>query len=218
MQLIAFANFKLIYTMKRFLLIGLLLLSGVGLNSQTKIFNDAKVGVSITTLGSNEFFKRSEVDGGGSYKGLNMFSMGLNLIKPLNSWLDFETGLEYSKHNFRNSTPFTGTPVTSSDVSISMIDIPLTLRANFLKYFFINGGFTLDYNADLSSSINSQTGIGYVLGIAAKYDFKSGFSIFVNPYSKMRAIIPFARNRFKETISESGIKIGVTYDLSKLIK
>jgi hypothetical protein len=148
MQLIAFANFKLIYTMKRFLLIGLLLLSGVGLNSQTKIFNDAKVGVSITTFGSNDFVALRAMYGGGSYEGLSMFSIGINFIKPLNNWLDFETGLEYSKHNFIFTPPFAGTPVTPYDVSASLIDVPLTLRANFLKYFFINGGFTLDYNSD----------------------------------------------------------------------
>jgi hypothetical protein len=167
--------------MKRFLLIGLLLLSGVGLNSQTKIFNDAKVGVSITTFGSNDFVALRAMYGGGSYEGLSMFSIGINFIKPLNNWLDFETGLEYSKHNFIFTPPFAGTPVTPYDVSASLIDVPLTLRANFLKYFFINGGFTLDYNSDLSNRVNSQTGIGCVLGFAAKYDFKSGFSIFVNP-------------------------------------
>lgn len=207
--------------MKRGLLTFILFFSFVVLGAQvSKTLNDGKIGLSFSTFGDIQYVNFKEACGMGSYNGLNFYSLGVNFVKPLNSWLDLETGLEFSRHTFKYTPMFTGIGVVilPRNVSASMLDIPVTLRVNFLKYFFINGGITLDFDTDINSNLNSQTGIGVVLGAAIKYDFKSGVSFFVNPYSKIRSVVPFASNHFRESIVESGIRFGVLINISTLVR
>jgi len=96
-----------------------------------------------------------------------------------------------------------------------VLNIPLTLRANFLKYFFINGGLFVDIDISTSSPVDNQTGIGALLGISVKYDFKNGISVFGNPYTKLHSLIPFSDTKYHQRILETGIRIGITCDLRK---
>ena len=97
--------------------------------------------------------------------------------------------------------------------SISLINIPVTLRVNFLKYCFINGGLLFEMDASTSSPIDGQTGIGSVMGLGIKYDFDSGLSVFANPYQKMHALIPFSSQRYPQRLMESGFRFGLMFTL-----
>jgi len=95
----------------------------------------------------------------------------------------------------------------------SLINIPVTLRVNFLKYFFINGGILFDIDSSASSPIDSQTGIGSILGLGIKCDFKSGLSVFANPYLKAHSMIPFSSGDNHQRLMESGFRFGLMYQL-----
>jgi len=67
---------------------------------------------------------------------------------------------------------------------------------------------------DVSSNsiINSQSGLGSLLGLGLKYDFKNGISVFVNQYSKIH-LFPLTFERDQQHFMESAVRFGITYKL-----
>jgi hypothetical protein len=132
-----------------------------------------KAGITFSSLGDNTVFRFNELDGAASIDGTGYHSFGINYVAGLNRWLESETGLEYSRHNLIMTPPFNpefdNTPL---ETGLSMVTVPVTLRANFLRYFFVNGGLVLGLDASAGSRVDSQTGIGAVLGLGLKYDFR----------------------------------------------
>ncbi|MBV5348356.1 hypothetical protein JZU61_01600, partial [bacterium] len=84
-----------------------------------------------------------------------------------------------------------------------------------IVYFFANGGLFFDLDMNNSSPIDSQTGIGGLLGLGAKYDFNYGVSIFVNPYLKFHSLISFSSDDNKQKVHESGFRVGLNYNLNR---
>jgi hypothetical protein len=185
-------------------------------DSDQKIRN-GKIGIAFSSFGKNDVFRFQELDGAAAYDSDYFYTVGITYVYPFNNWLEAETGIEFSAHHIiikPNLPPDMDNSSRKAD--FSLINVPVTLRANFLKYFFINGGLMLDVDPSLSSPIDNQTGIGVLLGVSVKYDFDSGISVFVNPYSKIHSLIPFADIKYHQRILENGIRIGLTYDLSRI--
>lgn len=174
------------------------------------------IGFTFSSFGENDVFQSSDLVGGPGYSDDYFYSLGITYIQALNNWLDIETGLEYSKHRIVVS-PNVPPNVNSApyNAALSLLNIPLTLRANFLTYFFANGGLLLDIDISESSPIDSQTGIGAMIGIGAKYDFKGGASVFINPYLKFHSLLPFSPGNHHKKIFESGIRLGFVFNLRK---
>ncbi len=206
--------------MKRTLFITLFLLSAwscflTAQDSWVSDFRKGRIGVSFSSFGENTGLYLTNVDGAGSFDNGGFFSLGLHYAYPLNRWLDFETGVEYARHGITVVPAFTGEKrPADKKVKLSLIGIPLTYRANFLKYAFVNGGLQVDIDASSGHDIDNQTGLGAMLGAGIKYDFKCGFSVFVNPYMRMHALVPFAPENLHIRICESGVRIGVSANLS----
>ncbi len=178
---------------------------------------NGKIGITFSSFGDNDVIRFEELTGAASYDSDYFNTLGINYIYTLNNWLEAETGIEYSIHNIiinPNLPPYSDN--SSRKARFSLINIPVTLRANFLKYFFVNGGLIVDFDATTNSPIDNQTGIGTLLGISIKYDFDSGISAFVNPYTKIHSLIPFADREYHQRIWENGVRIGLTYDLRKI--
>lgn len=197
----------------------LFFLLSVSLNAQERLFESGKwgkVGLAFSSFGQNDVFTFQDLVGAPSYDSDYFYTLGVTYVHPINGWLDAETGVEYSTHSIvihPNLPP--DMDRSPRKEKFNLITVPLTLRANFWKYFFVNGGLILDFGGS-KSPIDDQTGLGGLLGVALKYDFASGFSVFANPYSKIHALIPFTSNNYQERIWENGVRVGVTYDLSKL--
>ena len=155
----------------------------------------------------------------GGYSEKLFYTIGFNYLKPLGSWLDLETGLEYSRKLGEVKSVFFGDAMIEK-ANVTMASIPLTLRANFSRFFFVNGGLLTDF--DLGGhepkgyeSKRYQSGIGPVVGMGVKYDFKSGGQIFINPYFKRRAIIEFSENENRLKMDEAGIRVGFYFNGKK---
>jgi hypothetical protein len=73
----------------------------------------------------------------------------------------------------------------------------------------------LDIDASSNSSIDNQTGVGTLLGVAVKCDFSFGVTAFVNPYIKVHSIIPFQDRDSHQRVWENGVRLGLTYDFGK---
>jgi hypothetical protein len=174
----------------------------------------SQVGITFSSFGENDVLRFQNVEGGASYIGDKFYTLGINYLYKLNNLFDLETGVEYAHHKIiihPGVTPGNTNPPYGE--SLSLIDIPVALRVNFLKYCFLNGGILLDIDAGTSSPIDSQTGIGSVLGLGIKYDFKSGVTVFANPYYKMHSWLAFSSGDNHQKLMESGFRFGLMYTL-----
>lgn len=175
-----------------------------------------KIGITFSSFGEIDVIRFQNLDGAASFSGNKFFTLGICYLHPLNKSLFLETGIEYSNYSiFVNPNLPPDMDAKSYKNNFSILNIPITMRAVFLKYLFFNGGLMIDIDASTESAIDSQTGIGGLLGIGANYDFAFGASIFVNPYFKAHSLIPFTGEKYPQRVLESGIKIGVTYHLDR---
>ncbi|RNC64231.1 outer membrane beta-barrel protein [Proteiniphilum sp. X52] len=201
-------------------LIGLLLsvpLSWQGnLNAQST-FSGSKgaIGITYSGLGDNDAFHFESLDGAGGYVGKGYYSLGITYIHPLAKRLDIETGISYGKYRYQFSNASLGPDAPEPyKVTNTVVDIPVTARWAFLKYFFLNGGLLLGIDTGKENHLDSQTGIGATIGVGAKYDLKNtGVSLFVNPYYKIHNLIPFSMGNYHLRTDESGFRLGVVYHL-----
>ena len=175
---------------------------------------DFKIGLTVTPYGDNEILRKS-LDGAASYSGDGFYAVGIICQIPLTSRLDLETGIEYGKHTIITPNLQPGMNDTPYKSNLKLTSIPIILKMNFLKHFFINGGALLDIGSSSSGSIHSQNGIGAILGIGAKYDFKFGGTLFLNPYLKCHSLVPFSSKKYHQRLLEAGIRFGITYKFSK---
>jgi hypothetical protein len=204
-----------------FLIVSFLLINLHFLNARENIttIKNGKIGITYSSFGQNNVYRNIDLLNSESYHSDYFRTLGINYVYPLNKWLEAETGVEYSRHNIKVGPNFPPTiDVFPLKEKFSLINIPVSLRANFFNYFFVNGGLFLDVDASVNSPIDNQIGIGFLLGLAIKYDFDIGFSAFVNPYSKIHSLIPFQAEQsiYHQRIWENGVRIGITYDLGKM--
>lgn len=170
------------------------------------------IGITFSSLGDNSIFRFNEPDGSANYSNESFFTLGVTYIYPLNNWLETETGVEYSNYKIliEPNLPPHQNPNSRTEY-LSLVSIPVGLRANFLKYFFVNGGVFLNVDGSLSSPIDNQSGIGCMLGLAVKYDFSNGISVFVNPYSKIHSLLSLRFEQNQQRIIENGFRFGISY-------
>jgi len=197
-----------------FLTILSLLLISTAITAQDikKNKNKGKIGLSFSTFGDVDIVQDEGYIGGPSFTGDKFFAVGVNYIKPIYKFLEFETGIEFSNYKFTlHPAPFVESE--PKPTSFSLVSIPIAARLNFLKFFFINGGFFLDIEGKTSGLMDSQAGIGTSVGLGIKYDFKSGLSAFINPYFKAHSLVTFNPEDNRQKLWEQGFRIGVTYRL-----
>ena len=154
-----FLKVKKIMQKKRFLLF-MVVLAMVLLNPVNA--QNFKVGLTVTPFGENDVLEKAGLVGGAGSSGDGFYTVGITCQIPIAYRLDVETGLEYSKHTIiisPNLPP--GMDDTPFKSNVKLVSIPVTLKMNFLKYLFVNGGILLDLDANNSSQIDNQTGFVY---------------------------------------------------------
>jgi hypothetical protein len=174
-----------------------------------------QLGITFSALSDNGVARFRSMEDDSSTDAGKSFTYGISYLKPLNKWLDIETGLEYLSCPVETKSivgTINGVTTLTRSGTLSMLSMPVAVRANFLKYFFVNAGLLLDIDVSSNSIINSQTGLGSLLGLGMKYDFKNGISVFVNPYSKIH-LFPLTFERDQQHFMESAVRFGITYKL-----
>ena len=166
----------------------------------------------IGGFSANGLARFAQLEGGGSYDGDGGWHTGLKFSKKLNKDTWITSGLVYSQHLI-TITPeyFPDVEIVSRTEKISLISIPFELRLDFLKYFFINAGASLDI--DISSEdtgLDSQSGLGLGMGFGGKISYKK--IIFkVNPWLKIYSLLPFQLENYHQHLVESGVGLSVGY-------
>ncbi|HZK97690.1 MAG TPA: outer membrane beta-barrel protein [Prolixibacteraceae bacterium] len=176
----------------------------------------SQIGITFSSFGENDVVRSQELIGSASKNGDTFYTFGINYVYKLNHTFDVETGIEYSNHKILVKSmvlPDMDAYSPNYSANLSLVNIPVTLRVNFLKYCFVNGGLLFEMDASTSSPIDGQTGLGSMLGLGIKYDFKSGLSVFANPYYKMHSLVPFTSGDNHQRLMESGFRFGLMYKL-----
>ncbi|HEY5507997.1 MAG TPA: outer membrane beta-barrel protein [Paludibacter sp.] len=174
-----------------------------------------QLGITFSAMSDNGVARFRSMEDDSSTDAGKSFTYGISYLKPLNKWLDIETGLEYLSCPIETKSivgTINGVTTLTRSGTLSMLSTPVAVRANFLKYFFVNAGLLLDIDVSSNSIINSQSGLGSLLGLGVKYDFKNGISVFVNPYSKIH-LFPLAFERDQQHFMESAVRFGIAYKL-----
>ncbi len=171
------------------------------------------IGITYTGIGSNNAFYWESLDGAGGYKDKGFYSIGINYVHPISKAIDFETGIEYShlKYEFSNSSLGPEAPKPYL-VSNSLITVPATIRLKFFNWFFLNAGLLIDINSGNNYNMDSQSGLGAMIGVGAQYSFSSiPIALFINPFYKHHAILSFNADGYQLRTDEAGVRIGVSY-------
>lgn len=200
---------KILYFLLFFILVA------IGAQAQDTYSPVKRIGLTFSSFGENDVARvgGKELVGGPSYYGKDFYTVGFDYLQSVGKlrWLELETGVEFSRHKIEiKPAPFID--VAPRDEDFSVLTIPLTLRASFLKYLFVNGGLMVNIDGG-SMPIDGQTGLGSLLGVGLKYDFKSGIGLFANPYAKIYSLVPFEHKDNRQRILESGFRFGVVYKL-----
>ncbi len=111
-----------------------------------------QIGINFSSFGINEPMYFANLDGTGGYSSKSFYIFGINYIHPINNWLDIETGVEYAKHTIAVSPSMPPEWDNLYNASFSLINIPITVRANFWNYFFVNGGMFIRHRHKLFKS------------------------------------------------------------------
>ncbi len=150
------------------------------------------------------------VDGGGSSNNENTFEFGAKYLRNITKDLRIETGIALFETQVKIEPPFMGEPVQSRQETLKVIQIPLFANYSFGKYFFVNGGFILSFDKS-NGTLDPQSGIGYGIGVGAKYEVKN-FVFYLNPNLKRcAAFIPFEKKNYHEKLTELGVEFGIGY-------
>ena len=158
---------------------------------------------------NSKLLTNSDLDGGAGYENENSYEFGFKYLRKISGKLFLESGINYLSTQVRITTALTGLPFSSRTEELKMISIPIYANYTFGNYFFINGGPILDFQ-NFKKSFDSQSGIGYSIGVGGKYDFDK-FSIFVNPNYKRHSLIPFEKESNHQKLTEFGIQVGLRY-------
>ncbi len=166
----------------------------------------------IGGFSTNALARFEQLDGGGRYDGEGGWHTGLKYSKKLNKDTWITSGLVYSQHLI-TITPeyFPDIEIVTRTEKINLLSVPFEIRLDFLKYFFINAGPSLDI--DISSEdtgLDSQSGLGLGMSFGGKISYKK-ITFKVNPYLKVYSLLPFKHENHQQHLSESGIGLSVGY-------
>ncbi len=192
--------------MKRIIL-GILLLNSVLALSQGK----SELSFSVTT-GENEMIMFHALDGAATHRGEGFFALNMHYRKPIKEWLDFESGLAFAYHSVVVE-PLSIYDILPIKEEMYLASIPIGVKFNFLRYFFVNAGTLVDIDFTSSNHLDDQSGIGASLGASTIYRFDNGIGIFAMPCIRMHSLIPFTMGNYHERLLESGIQFGISYRL-----
>ncbi|MBK5722634.1 hypothetical protein JGH11_17300 [Dysgonomonas sp. Marseille-P4677] len=148
------------------------------------------------------------------YKAKNYYTFSIDYAYRISKNTEFITGLSASLIKLDLTNTYSGSdrgPFTYDD-SFGIFSIPIGLKYYFGKYFFANGGLSINYHP----SKGYTWGLGGFAGLGALYTFKSGLSLSLAPEIKMHMVSIGGKENstmsaFNDKILQLGFNIGIGY-------
>lgn len=177
---------------------------------------DKRTGISaFFVAGTGEITHLSKQPlGGGTTNGSALNSIGLNYFTETARNLFLETGIQYLKHNYTQTPTFTGlsTPAPAPN-TLHLISIPVKVRYEFAKLFFLNSGLYADIEVGNKQETYTFSGIGAGIGAGVQYYFTNKIGIYANPQLGLRNLLSFSTQNEKASLLDASIAFGLAYHL-----
>jgi hypothetical protein len=140
-------------------------------------------------------------------------SFELKYLRKVNDKLNFETGIAWYKNNV-TFTPFSDpeSDVIPTDYDIKIIYIPLFMKFNFGKRYFINTGLIGDIDVSNKNHLSKQSGVGIGLGVGIEYSIFKTFILTFNPYTNLHGTIMTTKESYPTRILDIGLKLVMRTD------
>lgn len=170
--------------------------------------NKNSFGFSLST--GRGFIMQEELVGAASQNLQQSFTAGFTYHRQLARIVKLETGLSYYSNSI-DVTPAPNPSVerTTTSHPLRVVYVPVFVRLDVLKHFFINGGLIADLDVTKNSYINSQSGIGTGIGIGGEFNVSKKIAININPYMNFHGMFLTKSETYPERIVDSGIRLGV---------
>ena len=173
----------------------------------------------------------TNMDCGGNYDTKYYYSTGLDYSRVLSKCLDLCSGLEYTYISMMATPTYRGETEerTPHKEHITLTTtIPVQLKYNFGKFFYLNGGMFFNILAKTTEdwSVKSRDGeyrsthnvgmlLGCGFGAGFEHKFGSGFVFSLNPYVRWNGIGEVGSFYFTQLTGyhflQGGISLGVGY-------
>jgi len=189
-----------------FILVFALLLASITCNGQRTWWGEYSV---FAGGGGNEIFRFEELIGSGSVTGTGAWTAGFDIRRLFGDHFSVETGLSYS-HQYYYTSPAPGIPGEDRPGDFGIISLPLTARVDFLKWFFADAGAVAGFQTGFSR-LDDMTGFGVTLGAGFQYNFKSDIFFRVRAYAAQYGLLHLMPEDHPQTLTNSGVTVGVGY-------
>lgn len=165
-------------------------------------------------MGNGQFFSKKNAAGGPGYSSRSLKSFGVGFTAEVSKNLYFETGLNYLNHAYTIvPSPFF-TNLKQRNENIKIITLPIKMRFEAGKFFFLNGGMITDFTiGEVETMYNKYdySGLGLNLGLGLKYSFKNKIGVFINPQFNVHNLVSFTENNLG--FNETNLTFGLKYQL-----
>ncbi len=164
----------------------------------------------------SDYIPEKEVVGGAiSTNAFIIHELGIEYNRKIAKHLRIETGLNYFSSKVPYDIHFCPPQLgvgkdKNGEEKVQLLTIPISLITEFWKYFYLNTGFLVDFQLNNTRRLDSQSGLGFLVGIGGKYDYKD-FTFFVTPEFRRHRLLGFKEIRYPEFLAHLGLKIGVGY-------
>jgi hypothetical protein len=157
--------------------------------------------------------KKEILIGGPGYVFNSGFSAGFQFSRSCTDNLQLQSGITYSAssivvsphaHPGMDHTP-------SVHYNYGLLSVPVFMKLNFSKHFFLNGGVLGDIDISKTNVITSQSGIGAGIGIGAQANLSKRIAIELNPCFNFHGMILARRERYSERVVDAGLKLNVVF-------
>lgn len=159
-------------------------------------------------------------EGIGSYENTNSYEIGLRYLRKMSKNFSVETGINF----FKSQVSFISPKTMADEVrkvyklaDLRLISIPIYANYSFGKYFYINGGPSLDFQIGQGDYRAPRSGLGFSVGAGAKYSFNN-FVIYVSPNFKINTLVRFKKERCyngqcsgNQRLIQRSFQVGVGY-------
>ena len=99
--------------------------------------------------------------------------------------------------------------MTPKKHDIQLIYIPIFLRVDLSKHFFLNGGPIADLDITKNKYITNQSGMGVGLGIGSEFSINEKLLVQINPYINLHGLIQTVSETYPERLLDPGIKLSL---------
>lgn len=160
----------------------------------------------------NDVTRFPELDGAGSVDNGKGFCLGINYSRKVANKLWINSGINYFKTSNDFNPALTGEPKpTIENIKSELLRIPVKVRYDFVKWWYIKTGLTIDcqFNNKSSDYIDNQSGLGYSLSSGINLRLTGQIYFNIEPELGITSLIPFNSVRDQQHFLITGISFSI---------